>query len=504
MTRLQLVLLRKLLYMRKKLLLLSFFAINSIFAQDYRYTNNLFTTVNKTADVVYDTAPFLSGALSLNESTTTIQDLIMDIYQPNGDTFTDRPAIVFVHAGGYINGHRNHEDMVAACDSLAKKGYVTATIDYRKGFYLVDDVPMHSTRAVYRGVQDGRSAIRFLRANAATYGIDADKVYMVGSSAGGFTALHAAYMNDIAEKPVEAGPVNYTTVWIPYSGPDLGAYDRGNNLMFNGQPDAIVSMWGAIQSADVVKANDVIPALLIHGKADGTVPFDVGKPFGFFAMPDVHGSKPVNDKLDLLGFTNKEIFFVDGEDHEFHGTDNGDWPGTPSVYWEPIMNKSTTFLWKQHKPIVGFSETITGMDVNFSDTSTGALSWLWNFGDGNTSTQQSPNHTYATVGNFDVKLYVENDILSWDETTKTISTTVLSIADVDAIDFNVYPNPTNGIINIKSDATINRVIVYSLLGNEILNTTNVNEINISHLASGMYILKVFNADKVGVKRIIKN
>jgi gliding motility-associated-like protein len=45
----------------------------------------------------------------------------------------------------------------------------------------------------------------------------------------------------------------------------------------------------------------------------------------------------------------------------------------------------------------------------FIDRSIGATSWFWDFGDGNTSTQQSPTHTYTATGTYDVKLVVRND-----------------------------------------------------------------------------------------------
>ena len=181
------------------------FATSLIYSQDYRYTNNVFTSTVKTSDIVYGNAPFINTITSFNESSTTNSDLVMDIYSPLGDTETQRPAIIFAHSGGFINGSRNNDDMVDFCEFLAKKGYITATIDYRKGMYLIDNnVPLHGTRAVYRGLQDGRTAVRFLRANAATYGIDPDKVYFAGSSAGAFIALHAIYMND-TEKPADAG-----------------------------------------------------------------------------------------------------------------------------------------------------------------------------------------------------------------------------------------------------------------------------------------------------------
>lgn len=489
--------------MIKKLLLGLLLFTSITFSQDYRYTNTLFTNVIKTSDIVYGNAPFKTNwAVSTDEWATDNRDLVMDVYMPDGDIETKRPAIIFAHAGGFLNGHRNHEDMVKYCQDLAKKGYVTVTIDYRKGFNVLLNVELRGTRAVYRAIQDGRSAIRFIRANAAAYGVDPDKVYFGGSSAGAFIALHSIYMDD-TEKPVDAGAVNYGLFNL-YSTPDLGALDIGDNTMFNGTPEAVISLWGAVQTPDLVEATDTKPIFMAHGKADGTVPYDSGHPFGYPLMPEVFGSKQVNDKLDAHGFTNKEIYFIDGEDHEFYGTDNGDWPGTPNAYWDIIFDKSVDFLWDQHKPSVGFNDSSTGLTVDFTDTSTGALAWWWDFGDGTTSNQQHPTHTYSSTGTYDVKLYIENDIKSWNEITKSISYTTLSVADVDNLNFNVYPNPTNGILHFTSKTSLDRIAIYSVLGKELVNTSeNLEQINISHFASGMYIIKAYSNNSVAVKRIMK-
>jgi len=475
-----------------------------MFSQDYRYTNTLFSTIIKTSDIVYGNAPFINTINSFNESSTTNGDLIMDIYTPDGDIETSRPTIIFAHAGGFINGNRNHDDIVDFCTFLAKKGYVTATIDYRKGMYLADEnVPLHGARAVYRGLQDGRSAVRFLRANATTYGIDPNKVYFAGSSAGAFIALHSIYMND-SEKPTEADASNYTSLFIPYTAPDLGSVDIGDNLAFEGKPDAVISLWGAIQSPDLVTITDTTPIFMAHGIADGTVPYDTGYPFGYPALPVVSGSKQVNDKLDVLGFTNKDTYFVEGEDHEFYGASNGTWLTSPNTYWDEIFDRSVNFLWKQHKPNVDFTDTSSGLSVNFFDNSVGAISWLWDFGDGNTSTLQNPNHIYTSSGTYDVKLYVENNIKSWDEVTKSLTYAPLSIADESRLDFKVYPNPVNDLINIDSEFPINNVEIYSVLGKKLLSTSvNLNRIDISNLNKGIYFIKVYSSNNVGIKRVVK-
>ena len=64
-------------------------------------------------------------------------------------------------------------------------------------------------------------------------------------------------------------------------------------------------------------------------------------------------------------------------------------------------------------PIVSdFTYVDNGGIVTFSDASTGATSWFWDFGDGNTSTQQNPVHTYTTTGNYTITLTINNGACS--------------------------------------------------------------------------------------------
>ncbi|PIE50931.1 MAG: hypothetical protein CSA38_00630 [Flavobacteriales bacterium] len=482
-------------------------------AQDYRYTENNFASTEITENITYGTAPFLNAPYTV-ESYTTIDDLKMDIYLPQGDTNTKRPAIIFAHSGGFIIGHKNHDDMMALCDLFAKKGYVTATIDYRQGFSLVDNPNTHGTRAVYRGIQDGRTAVRYMRANANNYGIDANKVYFVGSSAGAFIALHSIYLNETEEIPPETGIVDYLNTTYPFSHttPDLGGLDIGENLGYNGEPDAVVSLWGAVQNTDLITTSDTQPIFLVHGTGDVIVPFETGSPFSHPMLNTVYGSTLINDRLDDLGFTNKETYFVQDEGHEFYGVTNGVWTnGTGgNEHWNIITEKITHFLWKLHKPTANFEHSTNGLNVNFTNTSIDANSWLWDFGDGTTSTEQNPSHTYAESGNYAVKLYIENDILSWDEKTSNVTVNNLSVNDVQAIDFNYYPNPTRDFLylELKKSYPQIKVEIFSLSGRlirsaEFFNTKKV-KINLKNLPQNTYIIKVKKGNTTSLLKVLKN
>lgn len=492
-------------------LLLAILLCTLSWSQEYRYTRTLFPSATAITNVVYGTAPFIDGPLYTMEESTTTQNLVMDIFKPTGDTFALRPAVIMAHSGGFLTGNRNVNDMMALCDSLARKGYVTATIDYRQGFSLIDNVTLHSVRAVYRGLQDGRTAVRFLRANAATYGIDPTKIYFIGSSAGSFIGLHSIYLDTAAEIPSQTSSSTYTNATFPFThtAPSLGGLDIGQNLTYNGKPDAVVGMWGAIQTTDLITPNNNTPVLLIHGEADTTVPFNTGSPFGYSSLPQSQGSNIINAKLDALGFTNKETYFVPGVSHEFYGTTNGTWSnGTGgNTYYPIVFNKIVQFLWKQHKPLAAYTWTPNNLSVAFTDTSTGGLAWWWDFGDGTYSNDQSPTHVYASPGDYNVKLYVENNIKSWDEITQTVTVPNLATTSFDQFSLVGFPNPTFRDVKIIGRSK-NEKVTYKIadITGKVIDSALLNEegdIDLSHYTKGIYFITLITDEGTNTFKVIK-
>src|SRR5205814_49223 len=55
----------------------------------------------------------------------------LDMYAPTGDTLTKRPAIVWVHGGGFAGGDKTSGELVDESNVFSKKGYVNVSIDYR-------------------------------------------------------------------------------------------------------------------------------------------------------------------------------------------------------------------------------------------------------------------------------------------------------------------------------------------------------------------------------------
>lgn len=104
------------------------------------------------------------------------RQLHLDILRPKKGKRKKRVAVVMIHGGGWISGSK--ENLIPMAQQLAKKGYVTITVEYRLG-----------GEATYpAGVHDLKAAIRWLRANADQYGIDSNKIAAYGCSAGAHLA----------------------------------------------------------------------------------------------------------------------------------------------------------------------------------------------------------------------------------------------------------------------------------------------------------------------------
>lgn len=351
------------------------FTIGTLFSDGVRYLDEVFEDVIKTEDVVYGNAPDLPF-IFLFEWNTYDVDLDMDIYEPAGDTLTNRPVIIFVHTGAFFSGHNELDDMVALSTAAAKRGYVAVSLNYRLGLNILSSYS--AERAVYRGVQDGSAAIRFLKEYSGEFGIDPDNIFMWGSSAGSFIALHLAFTQD-DERP-EATYGNWQD-------PDLGCIDcEGNDYNHIGKPKAIISCWGAIGDLEWIDPEDSIPTLMFHGSADPVVPINSGFPLLDIALPIVYGSNMIHDRLSSLNLEN-EIQVEEGELHEYWGTVNGNWFGGPSEFWYDILEDGFTFLYNQLELSdfhPGDECTLDDGETGFMDCElccwdTGLLSWL---GDG--------------------------------------------------------------------------------------------------------------------------
>ncbi len=127
-----------------------------------------------------------------------IENLMMDVYQPAPDACAKRPLIIFMHGGWFQTGDRKAE--AGTCRQFARRGFVSASIEYRMG-KVGQFTPENFGTPALMAAQDARSAVRFFRKHAAEFGIDTALIYVGGCSAGAYAALSTAYLDQAGEVP---------------------------------------------------------------------------------------------------------------------------------------------------------------------------------------------------------------------------------------------------------------------------------------------------------------
>ena len=237
-------------------------------AAPLRYRDLVFAAVTKTSDVTYGSSVDQQG------NTVTLK---LDVYRPTGDTITNRPAVVWVHGGSFSSGDKTSPELVDEATTFAKKGYVNVSINYRlsTGGCSASGPTASCVQAIIDAMHDAQAAVRFLRATAGTYGVDANRIAVAGSSAGAITALDVgANPND----PGTSGNPGYSSAAraaVSLSGAKiLGREDAGDAaiLLFHGTADPLVPYQWAVNTLNEAKAAG-LQAELTTWQGEGHVPY---------------------------------------------------------------------------------------------------------------------------------------------------------------------------------------------------------------------------------------
>jgi acetyl esterase/lipase len=211
------------------------------------------------------------------------------------------PAVVFLFGGGWRGGDRRQ--MRHFIEGMARLGYVGVAPDYR----LVPGARFPAQ------VEDARAAIRWLRVHAAEYGVRADRIGVVGFSAGGHLAAMLG-LTGAQDFDGPAEPSSRVQAVVSFFGPtDFSTRDWPADL----ERDVIVPFLGGTRAerpdayrkaSPIVHASaEAPPFLFFHGTDDRVVPIDQ--------------SKRLADRLRRLGVPARVVAF-DGEGHSFSDATN--------------------------------------------------------------------------------------------------------------------------------------------------------------------------------------
>lgn len=197
------------------------------------------------------------------------QHLQVNIAQPKGDG--PFPAIVCIHGGGFRGGKREGYDKL--CVTLAQRGYVAITVTYR----LAPAYPFPAA------VLDCKTAVRWLRANAAKYHVDPKRIGATGGSAGGHLVQFLGNTSDVPdfEKGEHLDQSSAINCVVNYYGPSDLSRSYGASvdaaevlpLFFGG--DLSTKRREHIVGSPLYWATPkAAPTLIVHGTKDDHVAFE--------------------------------------------------------------------------------------------------------------------------------------------------------------------------------------------------------------------------------------
>ena len=515
----------------------------SVSAQD-RYLDDVFSAVTVTSDVTYATnisiLPVLTGGVPGPVA------LNCDIYEPTGDTETNRPVIILVHTGSFLpaivngqaTGSKSDSSIVEQCTRWAKKGYVAVAMDNRLGWNptSTDQNVRTSTllQAAYRGIQDAKAMVRYMRmteANGNPYGIDESKIVLGGQGTGAYISLGYATLNDESElylpkfldfsvDPANPTPYVYPPVFGNIDGTDstyAPIYDTDttsvtygqiigqmpfnipNNIGYSNDVSMVFNLGGALADISWLEAGDV-PMVSFHCEKDPYGPIDTGDVIvpttGDFVV-EVMGSRTLQITQSMYNNNPYGAWsWISDAYTSAANTNNGGYDGlyvfktpapstTPNAFNELEEEQGSPWDWWDNTTYDAMFTGYHGTPAGYG----GANSIL---GNPNMSAANGNLYLDTVQGYLNPRMYL----------TLALGT-ALSVNELVAQTTEIYPNPANNVLNIVSYTVgINSISIFNLNGQEVLNTNvNANQIrlNTSSLANGVYIVDI-KSNNNSVKR----
>lgn len=237
----------------------------------------------------------------------------LDIVTLAREPESPRPAIVFVHGGGWLGG----EKTTTANDWLAEAGFFTVSVEYR----------LTGTARFPAQIHDVKAAIRWVREHAAEWNVDPDKIGVWGSSAGGhLSALCAVTNGDAAYAGGEFETSSDVQCAVPICPPTdflVDWYAVGNMPVHEEAEMCLEGLIGGtpLEQPDLARqasplwqiSSDAAPQLVIQGGADDLVP--AGQVRAYTSALMQHGADVTYLEYADEGHAVDAGIYLENEDH---------------------------------------------------------------------------------------------------------------------------------------------------------------------------------------------
>ncbi len=546
-----------------QLLLLLFVTMSFVsFAQEGRYLEEVFTDVTVSSDVTYGQNATVLFVPLVGEAVT--QSLKMDIYEPTGDTETNRPLVLVFHTGNFlppitnaqIAGSKADNSVIEICSQLARRGFVAAAVEYRLGWNpLAETQPERALgliQAAYRGLQDGRTAIRYMKKTVAEdgnpYGIDDSKITMWGNGTGGYLVLGVNALSFYNEIPLASNPTGKFLLDVDMDGtPETPMVVEAYHGDIEGKvttatPDAAFGLpaGDTTNIANHVNYSSEFQLTVNVGGALGDISWLEDQTVPIISVQSIDDIfAPYDDAVLIVPTTGDPIVQVQGLQQigavqEANGI-NQPWKDlnlNDAVTQEAMTNASTaghpyyegSYSWKSPNNSNNFDE---GVVINWWDenaaTPAGSpcmgLTW-----------SQCPHPTDPTgATSFHANGLLLNEGMSPEKARGNIAkimdyvipracetldlgcgTVSVKEQQLDPNSVAVLPNPTSGnlTVNVTGQEMIDQIEIYNIDGKLISSINSVNtaqyELSLNGQSSGMYIIKVYTENGVASKKVMLN
>jgi hypothetical protein len=191
-------------------------------------------------------------------------------------------------------------------------------------------------------------------------------------------------------------------------------------------------------------------------------------------------------------------------------------PTKPGLYEVQILDDKGCFgvsdTFRVEGPVADFTASSTLLSTTFTNASQGAVSYAWNFGDGATSTQANPIHTYTATGVFNVRLIVTNSCGLKDTILQQVGVTPSE--EPSWLDyFSLAPNPTSGAFTVEMNGTPQNEIAFTVfnmigqkVGEEALSFQNgflLKTFDMGNLPGGVYVVQIQSGKQAKKVRVLK-
>ena len=522
-------------------------SINLAWTQD-RYLDEVFTSFDTTANVVYGVNyGVLSGQLvptgyvvTDSSGTPIYQEppLAMDVYEPAGDTLTERPLVIHLHTGTFLpiihNGNPTGSRMDFAttqfCEGYAKRGYVVANIDYRLGWNPMlltqEERAASLMTAVYRAIQDCKAAVRYFRMtyeNGNPYGIDTSRIVLSGQGSGGWVALGYATLDQVSEIQLSkfllidsatqmAYPAIDTSIHGDWDGiGGLSSVNMENHKGYSSDIDMVLNMGGGIGDLSWLEAGDV-PMVGVHCPTDAIATYttgDVSVALIGLVTTDISGSHDVMKKANDLGNNDviNNAFYNDvyttaaqSASQNVIGTmDNGG--TTIAVSVDNVFPFVTGNLYES-APWEYFDSLTAVGTAGLLGLPASAGSAAYTNGlqtNPNVSLTKSMAYIDSTLGYFAPRMV----------NALGLPGSTVGISELNnKVQANIFPNPANDffVLNLKSnDAGV--LNIFDIAGS-LISSVKVNgglsKVDIRNLEAGAFIVEVISENNSATFKLMKN